>query len=134
MAREGVSVAHCPSSNLKLASGIAPVAAMRARGIRVGVGTDGAASNNRLDVLTEMRTAALLAKVASGDAAVVPAQRGARDGDDRGRARPGPRARDRLHRARQVGGPRRLDLGDDRDAAGASIRSPTSSTPRAAST
>ena len=73
MAREGVSVAHCPSSNLKLASGIAPVAAMRARGIRVGVGTDGAASNNRLDVMTEMRTAALLAKAASGDASAVSA-------------------------------------------------------------
>jgi 5-methylthioadenosine/S-adenosylhomocysteine deaminase len=73
MAREGVSVAHCPSSNLKLASGIAPVAAMRARGIRVGVGTDGAASNNRLDVMTEMRTAALLAKGASANASVVPA-------------------------------------------------------------
>ena len=71
MAREGVSVAHCPSSNLKLASGIAPVAQMRARGIRVGVGTDGAASNNRLDLMTEMRSAALLAKAASGDAAVV---------------------------------------------------------------
>ena len=71
LARAGVSVAHCPSSNLKLASGIAPVAAMRARGIRVGVGTDGAASNNRLDVMTEMRTAALLAKGASGDASAV---------------------------------------------------------------
>ena len=71
MAREGVSVAHCPSSNLKLASGLAPVAAMRRRGINVGVGTDGAASNNRLDVMTEMRTAALLAKGASGDAAAV---------------------------------------------------------------
>jgi 5-methylthioadenosine/S-adenosylhomocysteine deaminase len=71
MAREGVSVAHCPSSNLKLASGIAPVAAMRERGMRVGVGTDGAASNNRLDVLTEMRTAALLAKVSSGNAALL---------------------------------------------------------------
>ena len=70
-AREGASVAHCPSSNLKLASGIAPVAAMRSRGIRVGVGTDGAASNNRLDVMNEMRTAALLAKGASGDAAAV---------------------------------------------------------------
>ena len=73
MAREGVSVAHCPSSNLKLASGIAPIAAMRARGIRVGVGTDGAASNNRLDVMTEMRTAALLAKAASDDARAVSA-------------------------------------------------------------
>jgi len=70
-AREGVSVAHCPSSNMKLASGIAPVARLRARGIRVGIGTDGAASNNRLDVLTEMRNAALLAKVTSGDASVL---------------------------------------------------------------
>jgi 5-methylthioadenosine/S-adenosylhomocysteine deaminase len=73
MAREGVSVAHCPSSNLKLASGIAPVAQMRERGIRVGLGTDGAASNNRLDVMTEMRTAALLAKVSARDASVVDA-------------------------------------------------------------
>jgi 5-methylthioadenosine/S-adenosylhomocysteine deaminase len=70
---EGVSVAHCPSSNLKLASGIARVADMRRRGIRVGIGTDGAASNNRLDSMGEMRTAALLAKGASGDAAVVSA-------------------------------------------------------------
>ena len=73
MAREGVSVAHCPSSNLKLASGIARVAAMHARGINVGIGTDSAASNNRLDMLNEMRTAALLAKGASGDAGAVDA-------------------------------------------------------------
>ena len=73
MAREGVTVAHCPSSNLKLASGFARVADMRARGLRVGLGTDGAASNNRLDPWTEMRTAALLAKGMSGDAAVVSA-------------------------------------------------------------
>ena len=73
MAREGVNVAHCPSSNLKLASGIAPVAAMRSRGIRVGVGTDGAASNNRLDLMLEARTAALLAKAQSADAAAIPA-------------------------------------------------------------
>ena len=71
LAREGASVAHCPSSNLKLASGIAPVAACRAKGITVGLGTDGAASNNRLDILGEMRTAALLAKGASGDASVL---------------------------------------------------------------
>jgi 5-methylthioadenosine/S-adenosylhomocysteine deaminase len=70
-ARENVSVAHCPSSNMKLASGIAPVALMKSRGVAVGLGTDGAASNNRLDILTEMRHAALLAKVTSGDAAVV---------------------------------------------------------------
>jgi 5-methylthioadenosine/S-adenosylhomocysteine deaminase len=73
LAREGVNVAHCPSSNLKLGSGIAPIAAMRARAINVGFGTDGAASNNRLDPWTEMRTAALLAKGASGDAAAISA-------------------------------------------------------------
>jgi 5-methylthioadenosine/S-adenosylhomocysteine deaminase len=73
LAREGASIAHCPSSNLKLASGIAPVAACRAKGVVVGLGTDGAASNNRLDVLTEMRTAALLAKGTTGDARVIDA-------------------------------------------------------------
>jgi 5-methylthioadenosine/S-adenosylhomocysteine deaminase len=73
LAREGASVAHCPSSNLKLASGFAPVARLRARGVNVGIGTDGAASNNRLDMFTEMRTAALVAKAVAGDAAVVSA-------------------------------------------------------------
>jgi 5-methylthioadenosine/S-adenosylhomocysteine deaminase len=71
LAREGASIAHCPSSNLKLASGIAPVAACLAKGITVGLGTDGAASNNRLDILGEMRLAALLAKGATGDARAV---------------------------------------------------------------
>jgi 5-methylthioadenosine/S-adenosylhomocysteine deaminase len=73
LAREGASVAHCPSSNLKLASGFAPVARLRERGVNVGLGTDGAASNNRLDMFTEMRTAALVAKAVAGDAAVVSA-------------------------------------------------------------
>ncbi len=73
LARCGCSVAHCPSSNLKLASGIAPLARLLEAGINVGLGTDGAASNNRLDLWGEMRLAALLAKGASGDATAVPA-------------------------------------------------------------
>jgi 5-methylthioadenosine/S-adenosylhomocysteine deaminase len=73
LAQHASSVAHCPSSNLKLASGIAPVAALVANGVNVGLGTDGAASNNRLDMFAEMRTAALLAKAHSGDARALPA-------------------------------------------------------------
>jgi 5-methylthioadenosine/S-adenosylhomocysteine deaminase len=73
LAHYGASIAHCPSSNLKLASGLAPIAAMLARGINVGIGTDGAASNNRLDLFQEMRTAALLAKAVGNDAQAMPA-------------------------------------------------------------
>jgi 5-methylthioadenosine/S-adenosylhomocysteine deaminase len=74
LARAGASVAHCPSSNLKLGAGIAPVAAMLAEGVALGIGTDGAASNNSLDMFHEMRLAALLAK-SGGDAGAMPAAR-----------------------------------------------------------
>ena len=67
------SIAHCPSSNLKLASGFAPLEALRRAGANLCLGTDGAASNNRLDLLQEMRTAALLAKAVAGDAEALPA-------------------------------------------------------------
>jgi 5-methylthioadenosine/S-adenosylhomocysteine deaminase len=73
LAAHGCHVAHCPSSNLKLASGIARTARLAAAGVNLGLGTDGAASNNRLDLLAEMRLAALLAKGAGDDATVLPA-------------------------------------------------------------
>ncbi|MBU3698241.1 TRZ/ATZ family hydrolase [Dechloromonas sp.] len=73
LADTGASIAHCPTSNMKLASGFAPVARMRQLGINVGLGTDGAASNNRLDLFAEMKLAALLAKGSTGDAAALPA-------------------------------------------------------------
>ncbi|TAH52615.1 MAG: TRZ/ATZ family hydrolase [Betaproteobacteria bacterium] len=73
LANHGATVVHCPTSNMKLASGIAPISRLLGAGVRVGLGTDGAASNNRLDLFQEMRHAALLAKVASHDATAVPA-------------------------------------------------------------
>ncbi len=78
LARHGCSIAHCPSSNLKLASGIAPVAELAERGVNIGLGTDSAASNNRLDILHEMRLASLLAKGASGRADAVTAHQALR--------------------------------------------------------
>lgn len=73
LAEHGCSVAHCPSSNLKLASGFSPISQYIQYNINVGLGTDGAASNNRQDIFTEMRLAALLAKGQSGDATAVTA-------------------------------------------------------------
>lgn len=67
-AQHGVSVAHCPESNLKLASGFCPVEKLRRAGVNLAIGTDGAASNNDLDMFGETRTAALLAKAVASDA------------------------------------------------------------------
>ena len=72
-AANGVSVVHCPESNLKLASGFCPVAKLIAAGVNVALGTDGCASNNDLDMVGEMRTAALLGKGVARDASAVDA-------------------------------------------------------------
>ncbi len=74
----GCSIAHCPTSNMKLASGFAPIPALLNQGVNVGLGTDGAASNNRLDMFEEMRQAALLAKATSGQADALPAHQALR--------------------------------------------------------
>ena len=70
----GATIAHCPQSNLKLASGIAPVPEMLEEGLTVGIGTDGPASNNDLDMFEEIRLAAILAKTAANDPTAVPAR------------------------------------------------------------
>ena len=72
LAGKKAGVAHCPESNMKLASGIAPVERLLKAGAVVGLGTDGASSNNNLDMMEEMRSAALLQKVATGDPLVMP--------------------------------------------------------------
>jgi 5-methylthioadenosine/S-adenosylhomocysteine deaminase len=72
-AERGVSVAHCPESNLKLASGFCPVAKLQRAGVNLAIGTDGAASNNDLDMFGELRSAALLAKAVADDASALDA-------------------------------------------------------------
>ncbi len=74
LAGHGVKVAHDPESNMKLGAGIAPVAAMLRQGIEVGLGTDGCASNNNLDLFGEMGMCARLHKLATGDPAVLSAR------------------------------------------------------------
>ena len=92
LADRGASVLHCPESNLKLASGVCPVPRLAAAGVNVALGTDGAASNNDLDMLGEMRTAALLGKLEAGDATANPAEQ--------------------MLRMATLGGARSLGLGD----------------------
>lgn len=74
LAETAVHIAHCPESNLKLASGFCPLSELHQKGINVGIGTDGAASNNDQDLLQEARTATLLAKAVSQDAASISAK------------------------------------------------------------
>jgi len=93
IARAGVNVVHCPESNLKLASGFCPVARLLEAGVNLALGTDGAASNNDLDLLGEMRTAALLGKGVASDPSALP-------------------ARQVLHMA-TLGGARALGLGEE---------------------
>jgi 5-methylthioadenosine/S-adenosylhomocysteine deaminase len=74
MAEKGVTAAHCPSSNLKLASGIARIPRILGCGVNVAMGTDGSASNNNLDILKEMYLASLIQKGVTGDPVVMPAK------------------------------------------------------------
>lgn len=78
LVQHNVSVVHCPESNLKLASGFCPVERLWQAGVNVAIGTDGAASNNDLDLLSETRTAALLAKAVAGSATALDAHRALR--------------------------------------------------------
>ena len=73
LAETGAGVAHCPASNMKLASGMAPVQELLDAGVRVGIGTDGPASNNDLDMFDEIRDAAMLGKLAANDASALDA-------------------------------------------------------------
>ncbi|SMO59962.1 amidohydrolase [Halorubrum cibi] len=74
LAETGTAAVHCPASNMKLASGMAPVQRLREAGVTVALGTDGAASNNDLDLFDEMRDAAMVGKLAADDASAVPAE------------------------------------------------------------
>ncbi|WP_336024125.1 amidohydrolase [Halobellus salinisoli] len=94
LAERGTAVVHCPASNMKLASGIAPVQKLLDAGVTVGLGTDGAASNNDLDLFDELRDAAMIGKLGADDASAVPAEaavRMATEGGARALSLPGGR-------------------------------------------
>ena len=73
LSRTGAQVIHCPESNMKLASGICPISKLLNSGVNVGIGTDGAASNNDLNLFGELKSATLLAKINSMDATALTA-------------------------------------------------------------
>ena len=129
LADRGASVLHCPESNLKLASGVCPVPRLAAAGVNLALGTDGAASNNDLDMPGEMRTAALLGKLAAGDATALPRCGRAPHGDPRGGPEPRARRPDREPRTREVGGRDRHRPPGAGHPARSTTRSPRSSTP-----
>ena len=106
LAKDGTRIVHCPSANMKLASGIADVVSMREAGIVVGLGADGAPCNNRMDVWTELRQAALLAKVKHGDASALSAEDAFALCTIDGAPRARPRRPGRLDRSGQARGPR----------------------------
>ena len=103
LAKHKVGVAHNPVSNMKLASGAAPVEALLAAGVNVGLGTDGEKENNNLDVFEEMKTASLLAKLSKLDAAALDAWSVCRMATLYGRTCRGAGRCDRLDRGRQAG-------------------------------
>ena len=133
MAEHDVKVLHCPGSNLKLGSGLAPVSEMRARGISVSLGADGAACNNRLDMFEEMRLAAVLQAVRQR-ARRAPGPRRRLDGHARGRPRAWPRARDRLASSPASGPTSSWWTATARTSRPAPTRTPPWSTPPAAPT
>ena len=116
-AERGVRIVHCPHSNMKLASGICPVTKFLASGATVGIGTDGAASNNALDMFAEARLAALLAQERERGPHRAARRRHHRHGHPRERPRHRPRRSNRLHRSRQARRPRRRRPRSSRHAA-----------------
>ncbi len=134
LAKRHVGLSHNPESNMKLASGTSPVPALQTAGVVVGLGTDGAASNNDLDMFEAMRQAAFLHKLHEQRSERPAGADGAADGDDRRRPRARPGSADRLARDGQARRPARRVDGARRARRRCTIRCRTSSTSRAATT